>query len=421
MEEKERLEKLEPAEALADRGEKTETIEAGSGEKDRREASLNMDGELSVEAVRRWLLWAGLALGICLAASCILGTVFLMQNRKPAVLLTADGKDSRELVLNRKGGVIRKNGNPDSMAGLSLRECCERLLEELHGVQMLGDQEAALFTVRPIEGAVRVDTERMAEEIAVAAELFLTTRQAKGTVYVGSISEEPEVLELVRENGCSVGKAAMVQDLLERNVRVRESDCGRLCQMDMGALSREMEQKNYQTSFLVATAGKLYQVKEDRPAGIESRETESGTETDEGSGEEENGIDPGTDGNGGSAGNRGSGNSEGREQPEEAVKEPQGEELQKTAAERPRKKRSLRQSRKMVRNLGQKRSPKTGNRLSLSQDRRSRKPQRRLRHLLRHQRPPQSRRRLPHQRPQRRLQKRLHRSRPQPHRALLLR
>ena len=36
MEEKERLEKLEPAEALADRGEKTETIEAGSGEKDRR-------------------------------------------------------------------------------------------------------------------------------------------------------------------------------------------------------------------------------------------------------------------------------------------------------------------------------------------------------------------------------------------------
>ena len=226
MEEKERLEKLEPAEALADRGEKTETIEAGSREKDRREASLN-----------------------------ILGTVFLMQNRKPAVLLTADGKDSRELVLNRKGGVIRKNGNPDSMAGLSLRECCERLLEELHGAQMLGDQEAALFTVRPIEGAVRVDTERMAEEIAVAAELFLTTRQAKGTVYAGSISE---VLELVRENGCSVGKAAMVQDLLERNVRVRESDCGRLCQMDMGALSREMEKKNYQTSFLVATAGKLY-------------------------------------------------------------------------------------------------------------------------------------------------------------------
>ena len=254
MEEKERLEKLESAEALADRGEKTETIEAGNGRKDRREASLNMDGELSVEAVRRWLLWAGLALGICLAASCILGTVFLMQNRKPAVLLTVDGKDSRELVLNRKGGVIRKNGNPDSMAGLSLRECCERLLEELHGAQMLGDQEAALFTVRPIEGAVRVDTERMAEEIAVAAELFLTTRQAKGTVYAGSISEEPEVLELVRENGCSVGKAAMVQDLLERNVRVRESDCGRLCQMDMGALSREMEKKNYQTSFLVATA-----------------------------------------------------------------------------------------------------------------------------------------------------------------------
>ena len=330
MEEKERLEKLEPAEALADRGEKTETIEAGSGRKDRREAGLNMDGELSVEAVRRWLLWAGLALGICLAASCILGTVFLMQNRKPAMLLTVDGKDSRELVLNRKGGVIRKNGNPDSMAGLSLRECCERLLEELHGAQMLGDQEAALFTVRPREGAVRVDTERMAEEIAVAAELFLTTRQAKGTVYAGSISEEPEVLELVRENGCSVGKAAMVQDLLERNVRVRESDCGRLCQMDMGALSREMEQKNYQTSFLVATAGKLYQVKEDRPAGMESGEPadgESGTEMDGGPGAEENGMDPGKDGAGKAAGNRGPGNSEGGEHSEETVKELQGEEL----------------------------------------------------------------------------------------------
>ena len=111
------------------------------------------------------------------------------------------------------------------------------------GYRCWGDQEAALFTVRPIEGAVRVDTERMAEEIAVAAELFLTTRQAKGTVYVGSISEEPEVLELVRENGCSVGKAAMVQDLLERNVRVRESDCGRLCQMDMGACPGKWSRK----------------------------------------------------------------------------------------------------------------------------------------------------------------------------------
>lgn len=301
MEEKERLEKLEPGEALADREEKAEPIEAGSGRKDRREAGFNMDGELSVEAVRRWLLWAGLALGICLAASCILGTVFFMQNRKPAMLLTLDGKDSRELVLNRKGGVIRKNGNPDSMAGLSLRECCDRLLEELHGAQLLEDQEAALFTVRPIEGAVRVDTERTAEEIAIAAELFLTTRQAKGTVYAGGISEKPEILELARENGCSVGKAAMVRDLLERNVRVRESDCGRLCQMDMGALYREMKQKNYQTSFLEATAGKLYQVKEDRPAGTESGETadgEPGTETDGSSGAEEEKTEAGKSGSG---------------------------------------------------------------------------------------------------------------------------
>ena len=329
MEEKERLEKLEPAEDPADQGEKKEAMEAGSGRKDRREAGLNVDGELSVEAVRRWLLWAGLALGICLAASCILGTVFLMQNRKPAVLLTVDGKDSRELVLNRKGGVIRKNGNPDSMAGLSLRECCERLLEELHGAQMLGDQEAALFTVRPIEGAVRVDTERMAEEIAVAAELFLTTRQAKGTVYAGSISEEPEVLELVRENGCSVGKAAMVQDLLERNVRVRESDCGRLCQMDMGALCREMGQENYQTSFLTVKAGKLYQVKEDQTGGTEPVEQtlgETGTETDGSSGTEENGTDPGKDGVHGASGNHGSGNSGGGERPAETVTEPEGKE-----------------------------------------------------------------------------------------------
>ena len=268
-----------------------------------------MDGELSVEAVRRWLLWAGLALGICLAASCILGTVFLMQNRKPEMLLTVDGKGSRELVMNRKGGVIRKNGNPDSMAGLSLRECCERLLEELHGAQMLGDQEAALFTVRPIEGAVRVDTERMAEEIAVAAELFLTTRQAKGTVYAGSISEEPEVpWSWSGKTAALWERQPWSRSFWSGTCGSRESDCGRLCQMDMGALSREMEQKNYQTSFLVAKAGKLYQVKEDRPAGTESGEPadgESGTEMDGGPGAEENGMDPGKDGAGKAAGNRG--------------------------------------------------------------------------------------------------------------------
>ena len=101
MEEKERLEKLEPAEALADRGEKTETIEAGSGRKDRREAGLNMDGELSVEAVRRWLLWAGLALGICLG-------VHDLAFRCDLTGLSGDGPAFEEMQMGGPGALAGK-------------------------------------------------------------------------------------------------------------------------------------------------------------------------------------------------------------------------------------------------------------------------------------------------------------------------
>ena len=123
------------------------------------------------------------------------------------------------------------------------------------GHRCCGDQEAALFTVRPIEGAVaggyRTDgggdrrCRRAVSDDPPGQGDRICRKYLRGAGGPGA-GQGKRLL---------CGKAAMVQDLLERNVRVRESDCGRLCQMDMGALSREMEQKNYQTSFLVATAG----------------------------------------------------------------------------------------------------------------------------------------------------------------------
>lgn len=268
---------------------------AGKNEKKPREAGHGEDGEPSLEALKRWLIWAGAALIVCLAVACVLAAVSSGQNKKPVVIMEVEEESALEFSLNRKGTVLETSDAAFSdwesvelneLKKASLEECCMKLLENLFNQGYLESGKGVLFTVREAEPGVHVDTERMAEEISVYAETFLKKRQAEGTVYVGAIAEDEEASALSETYKTSVGKAAFVQNLIDKNIKIKAADGERLCGLPVWKLAEEISENKYSTSFIVVTAGRVYQVKEETQAKTTADEA-AGEGTGDGSGQDE--------------------------------------------------------------------------------------------------------------------------------------
>lgn len=261
-------------------------------EKKRREAGFDAEGKPSADAMRRWLIWAGAALFICAAVVCALAAVSSGHDKKAAVIMEVEEEAPLKLILNRKGAVLEMaesdSGSWDTTAlarlasqNASLEESCEAVLETLSENVWNNGEGAALFTIRAMETGSHVDMVRMTEEISVYTERFLRKKQAKGTVYVGIVEENENTAELSKEYGSSAGKSALVQDLIDNNIKVRSSDSRRLCGLSMGKLSKEIEENQYKTSFIVVTAGKVYQVKTEETAARVETSPESSEEASE--------------------------------------------------------------------------------------------------------------------------------------------
>ena len=243
-----------------------------------REAGHDASGEPSPEALKQWFVWAGIAIGICAAVACILAFVSGGQNRKAAVIMEAEVDELLTLTLNRKGAVLEiseekkgiwENAETETLKKDSLEEACRGILEILADRGALGDDSAVLFTVRAADENCHVDMNGMAENIGVYTETFLKKKQAKGTVYVGAVRESEEIREISGKYRCSMGKAALVKDLTDKNTRVKTSEQVRLCGLSIDRMHEEMIKSKYTTSFIVVTSGKVYQVKTEEAAAPE--------------------------------------------------------------------------------------------------------------------------------------------------------
>lgn len=286
-------------------GQNTQFEEEPKQEKEtvkRREAGHDSEGKPSEAALKSWLLWAGLALGICLAVACILAVVSSGQNKKEATVLEVEAETVMKFTLNRKGTVLEVQEGDKKLLKADLEECCREILLQCLESGCLEEKKGVLFTIESRGEGVRLNAERMAEEICVYADALLKKKQAKGTVYVGTVAEDARIRSLAGESGCSFSKAALAADLVDRNTRLKTADEKRLCSLSMGELSAEILEQKYNTSFSMVTAGKIYQKKADETVKMtetkeeettadqsetESRELQSLTETESASGDEE--------------------------------------------------------------------------------------------------------------------------------------
>lgn len=288
-----------------------------------REAGYDREGKPSAGALKSWLLWAGLAIFICLAVVCILAVVFSGQNRKEAAILEVDSDIVMKFTLNRKGTVLNVQRGDRRLLKTDLEECCQEILVLCLENGWLEEKEGVVFTIEACGEGVRLNAERMAEDICVYADALLKKKQAKGTVYVGVLAEDARIRSLAMENGCTLSKAALAADLVDENIRLKTADEKRLCSLSMGELSAEILEQKYNTSFSMVTAGKIYQKKASETVRVtEGKEEETSENLSEA---EQEGTGSLTGSHMGAE--SGDGEESGQAQTEEAVEtQPEGEE-----------------------------------------------------------------------------------------------
>ncbi len=225
-----------------------------------REAGMGKNGEPSMEALKNWFLWAGIALGVCLAAVCILGFVASGQNKRDAAVMEIEAGTCMEFMLNRKGTILSvRNGRSrfDQFENESLEEGMILLFDMLAAEGHLEENGAVLITIRPARGS-RIDLDKLMERVETLAGDALRRRQSRAVVYAGQLFETDETSG---EPGISVSRARFVENLINRNAALKSQDRERLIHLSVSELSAEITEQSYQTSFVIVTAKAVYERK----------------------------------------------------------------------------------------------------------------------------------------------------------------
>ena len=238
------------------------------------------NGEMSVDALKKWFVWSAAALGVCLIAVCVLAVVSSVRSRKEAAILEVDSGAVLELYLNRKGVILNSKGDAaDVLEDHSLEDGVEKILQGLLDYGHLGDGGAVIFTLRPYENGVDADLERFGDEIHVYAEAFLRKKHSNGTIYVNVMEENASINELAQNYGVSVGKAALVKDLVDENTFLRNADIERLLKLSVDEISSEISGRKYDTSVITVVAKQVYAKQEETVAAVsEAEKTEAAAE-----------------------------------------------------------------------------------------------------------------------------------------------
>jgi hypothetical protein len=164
-----------------------------------------------------------------------------------------------EFFLNRKGAVLKEKGDAENIKqDYSLEEGIEKMLQGFLDHGQLGADGAVIITLRPAETGVSADMERIAEDIHVYSEAFLRKKHSDGKVYVQVLADAAEVEMFAENGGISLGKAALILDLMEENLSLHSLDKERFLKMSIEEISAEITERKFKTSFIVVVAKQVY-------------------------------------------------------------------------------------------------------------------------------------------------------------------
>lgn len=268
--------------------------ENGKREQKHQEAGWGKNGEPSVDALRRWFIWAGAALVICLAVVLTGAMLTSGKNKKEAAVLELDAGSVVELVLNRKGMILESGGKNGAgsllLAGLSfdrsgLEESIDLLLGRLYENGAEEGPAVVLLTVRPYASDNGINVSRMTDQAVLYAEKALKKCQAEAVVYYSTFQETSGLEELRDQQQISYGKAGFVKGLVDKNTKLKREDQPRLAKMDLQEIEKEIESNKYAVTYESVTVKTSYKEKDEKDKvtkeSTEAETTEEITESSE--------------------------------------------------------------------------------------------------------------------------------------------
>ena len=232
-------------------------VEEKKKKQELREAGMDVNGEFSMDSLKKWFRRAGGALLICAAAVCLMAVLMMGKNRKESLIMEVNSDIMMEFTMNRRGSVLSAKGmmarsneavSMTVFEGKSLGIAVGKIFDRLADNNSLGEDGGILISVRKSGAEVKASPEKIVKELQKQTESELQKKESRATVYVFESEEDTKTREIAEKYGITVTKAEFLKHLFSENPGIAIGKQEELAGYSSKRLIREINEQEYQIS-----------------------------------------------------------------------------------------------------------------------------------------------------------------------------
>ena len=232
-------------------------VEEKKKKQELREAGMDVNGEFSMDSLKKWFRRAGGVLSICAAAVCLMAVLMMGKNRKESLIMEVNSDIMMEFTMNRRGSVLSAKGmmarsneavSMTVFEGKSLGIAVGKIFDRLADNNSLGEDGGILISVRKSGAEVKASPEKIVKELQKQTESELQKKESRATVYVFESEEDTKTREIAEKYGITVTKAEFLKHLFSENPGITIGKQEELAGYSSKRLIREINEQEYQIS-----------------------------------------------------------------------------------------------------------------------------------------------------------------------------
>ena len=261
-----------------------------------REAGMDVNGEFSMDSLKKWFRRAGGALVICAGAVCLMAVLMMGKNRKESLIMEVNSDIMMEFTMNRRGSVLSAKGMMDrsneavsmtAFEGKSLGIAVGKIFDRLADNNSLGEDGGILISVRKSGAEVKASPEKIVKELQKQTKSELQKKESKATVYVFELEEDAETREIAEKYGITVTKAEFLKHLFSENPGITKGKQEELAGYSSKRLIREINEQEYQISLKPVVVKTTFEKASEETTEESTPEATTALETTEAASEQE--------------------------------------------------------------------------------------------------------------------------------------
>ena len=261
-----------------------------------REAGMDVNGEFSMDSLKKWFRRAGGALVICAGAVCLMAVLMMGKNRKESLIMEVNSDIMMEFTMNRRGSVLSAKGMMDrsneavsmtAFEGKSLGIAVGKIFDRLADNNSLGEDGGILISVRKSGAEVKASPEKIVKELQKQTKSELQKKESRATVYVFELEEDAETREIAEKYGITVTKAEFLKHLFSENPGITKGKQEELAGYSSKRLIREINEQEYQISLKPVVVKTTFEKASEETTEESTPEATTALETTEAASEQE--------------------------------------------------------------------------------------------------------------------------------------